>query len=200
MWHDLLWHGYTGVPSHCANSRQGPQMCADLLGAAAKWDAHHSLALQMCLTTARLSASLGSDQIHTEECSLRLSMQQPRDVGTHTHTYTQIQGHIHRHSHIWNHFWKEVISSVERHDGEGIFFFFFLFSLVFWICAGKAIRDEAGERVWIQNSFNGQKWNLFLVWPNYNGKQWYGMPFVDVAQGRQRASKMFLLISLWRNF
>lgn len=36
MWHDLLWHGYTGVPSHCANSRQGPQMCADLLGAAAK--------------------------------------------------------------------------------------------------------------------------------------------------------------------
>ncbi len=32
MWHDLLQHGYTGAQSHCANSRQGPQMCVDPLG------------------------------------------------------------------------------------------------------------------------------------------------------------------------
>lgn len=32
MWHDLLQHRYTGAPSRCANSRQGPQMCVAPLG------------------------------------------------------------------------------------------------------------------------------------------------------------------------
>lgn len=32
MWHDLLQYGYTGAQNHCANSRQGPQMCVTPLG------------------------------------------------------------------------------------------------------------------------------------------------------------------------
>lgn len=97
MWHDLLQHWCTRAQSHCANSRQGPQMWVAPLGQGSRMRCPSlCVALQMLLTTARLSASLGLDQIHTEECSLRLSPQPPCNAGTHTYTCRQ--------SHTWNHF------------------------------------------------------------------------------------------------
>lgn len=57
------------------------------LGRAAEWDAHHSVSLQMHLTNASLSASLGPDLIHTEECSLGLSTQPTCHADTHMHEY-----------------------------------------------------------------------------------------------------------------
>lgn len=90
----------------------------------AEWDAHHSLALQMHLTTARLSASLGLDQIHTEECSLRLSLQPPCDAYTPTCTHAVVFGIISKRRQF--HQRKDVMATD----------FFFFFHFVFWIRAG----------------------------------------------------------------
>lgn len=95
MWHDLLQHWCTRAPSHCANSRQGPQMWVAPLGQGSRMRCPSlCVALQMLLATARLSASLGLDQIHTEECSLRLSLQPPCNAGAHTHTHSQTKSHL----------------------------------------------------------------------------------------------------------
>ena len=91
-------HSICGM-TFCSMGTQGHQVTVQTAGwvlrcvwppwdTAAEWDAHHSVALQMLLTTARLSASLGLDQIHTEECCLRLSLQPPCDAArTHTDTF-----------------------------------------------------------------------------------------------------------------
>ena len=137
-------HSICGM-TFCSTGTQGHRVTVQTAGkvlrcvqppwdTAAEWDAHHSVALQMLLTTARLSASLGLDQIHREECSLRLSLQPPRDAGarthtdTHTNTRTQADtvtfGIISKRSQF--HQWKAVMARD-----------FSFFRFVFWICAWK---------------------------------------------------------------
>lgn len=89
---------------------------------AAEWDAHHSLALQMHLTTARLSASLGLDQIHTEECSLGLSLQPPCDAHSHARTQSHLESFLKGANFISGKMWR-----------RGIYFY----SFVCWMRAGE---------------------------------------------------------------
>ena len=103
-------HSICGM-TFCSTGTQGHRVTVQTAGkvlrcvqppwdTAAEWDAHHSVALQMLLTTARLSASLGLDQIHREECSLRLSLQPPRDAGARTHSHTRTHARKQTQSHL----------------------------------------------------------------------------------------------------
>lgn len=180
MWHDLLQRGYTGAPSHCANSRQGPQMCVAPLGHGSRMrcpslcssaDAPHNCQAFSFIRPrsdtyrgvqpeAITAASLRCGHTHTRTCT---------DIYIDTCTFGIISK-------------KEPISSVERCDGEGFLLFFF-FSSVFWICARGEIKpswhEGVSECAWIQKSFHEHRGgNLFQVWPNYDeNRQYTGMSF-----------------------
>lgn len=128
MWHDLLQRGYTGAPSHCANSRQGPQMCVAPLGHGSRMrcpslcssaDAPHNCQAFSFIRPrsdtyrgvqpeAITAASLRCGHTHTRTCT---------DIYIDTCTFGIISK-------------KEPISSVERCDGEGFLLFFFQFRVL----------------------------------------------------------------------
>lgn len=102
-----------GAPSHCANSRQGPQMWVAPLGRGSRMRCPSlCVALQMLLATARLSASLGPDQIRTEECSPRRSLQPPCNAGA----CTQMNAHARTHTHTGVH--KVPFGTISKRDHQ----------------------------------------------------------------------------------
>lgn len=116
MWHDLLQYGYTGAPSHRANSRLGPQMCVAPLGHGGRM---------------RCPSLCGSaDAPHNCQAFsfIRPGSDTYRGVLPEAITAASLRRSTHTHTHISK---KEPISSVEGCDGEGFLVF------VFWICAGE---------------------------------------------------------------
>ena len=121
MWHDLLQRGYTGAPSHCANSRQGPQMCVAPLGHGSRMrcpslcgsaDAPHN-----CQAFSFIRPGSDTYRGVQPEAITAASLQCGH---AHTYMHTQTQAHTHTHTHTVTfgiiskrsqfHQWKDVMA------------------------------------------------------------------------------------------